>query len=457
MTNEKQQPILFKLLGRTLNKKVEADFNGGEISSDAGLLLLKQTEQQKGIIKLVSQAINDGRRQKSVTHKVEEIISQRVYQIAVGYEDANDADTMRKDPILKMTAGQLPLSGKTLASQPTISRFENSIRKTDMLKIAYAIGDNFIASYSKEPERIILDFDDTEDKTHGQQQLSLFNGYHNSHCYMPLHVYEGISGKLIATVLRTGKRPKGKEVISILKRIIKKIRAAWPNTTILFRADAHYCSPEVLSFCEKYNLLYCIGLSGNSILQQMALPLVNQATNLFNPTASEPVKLYDFLVYQAKSWAKPQRVIIKTEVNNIGLSVRFVVTNIPDITDAATTYKETYCGRGQMENYIKEHKLSLKSDRTSCNDFYANQFRLLLHSIAYILMHSLRENILQSTEFAKAQFDTIRLKILKIGARVREMKTSIKLHLPSSFPYKEILINACSIFNISKYPDMAET
>lgn len=456
MEKDKKQPLLFKSLDRTLHKKVTAAFDGGEVSSDTGLLLLKQTEQQTEIIKFVTQSINDDRRQNSVEHKVDEIISQRVYQIAAGYEDANDADILRTDPILKMTADRLPLSGKSLASQPTISRFENRIRKRDLLAVAYAIADNFISSYSSEPELIVLDFDDTEDKTHGLQQGSLFNGYHNSHCYMPLHVYEGISGKLIATVLRSGKRPKGEETVSILRRIVKRIRSSWPNTTIIFRGDAHYCAPCILRWCDEHHLLYCIGLAGNSVVRTMAEPLLKQAMSVFKTAGTDQTKLYDSIVYQAKSWDKPQRVIVKAEVNSIGTSTRFVVTNIDTANDAAI-YKDIYCARGQMENYIKEHKLSLKSGRTSCTDFYANQFRLFLHSIAYVLMHSLRENILKSTSFAKARFDTIRLALFKIGARVRELKTSIKIHLPSSCPYKSILIKACSIFNTLPKPDLEGT
>jgi len=436
-------PIFFNSIS---GKKVQADFDGGEITSDAGVLLLRETENHIGIIDSFSHCIRDRRDQRYVKQEFTDILSQRIYQIAAGYEDANDSNALRSDPAFKIAAGRLPISGKDLASQPTISRMENDARRSDLIRMGYALVDQFLASYSSPPPIIILDFDDTADKTHGMQQLTLFNTYYNSHCYLPLHIYEGLSGKLISTLLRPGKRPTGKQIVSVLKRIVKRIRPLWPDTLILLRGDSHFCAPEVLRYCEKNNVLYCLGLSGNQVLQRQVESLTAKANTLYEQSASK-VTLYDELNYQAGSWDASQRVITKVEFSSRGSNIRFVVTNLTE-PDPVVIYKQIYCGRGQMENYIKDHKLHIKSDRTSCNSFTANQFRLFLHSAAYTLLHALRDNILKGTQFASAQFDTIRLKLLKIGAKVREMKTRIKLHLPSSFPCKSILYKACALFSV---------
>jgi len=437
------QPLLFSPVS---GKKVEADFDGGEITSDAGVLFLAETERQVGIIDAFSRCISDNRHQSYVDHSLPELLSQRIYQIGSGYEDANDSNTLRIDPAFKAAVGRLPVSGKDLASQPTICRLENKVRRTELLRMGYALADKFIDSYDSPPSLIVLDFDDTEDKVHGTQQGSLFNGYYDSHCYLPLHIYEGLSGKLIASILKPGKRSSGKQVVAILKRLIKRIRSHWPKTLILFRGDSHFCTPEVLQYCQKHDLLYCLGLTGNAVLKRQTEPLIQEAKNLFAQTGQQMVKLYDAFTYRAKSWDSPQKVVVKVEVSHKGCNLRFVVSNLTD-PEPEVIYGQIYTGRGQMENYIKEHKLHIKSDRTSCHDFAANQFRLFLHSAAYVLLHSFRENVLKGTEFAKAQFNTIQLHLLKVGAKVRELKTKIKLHLPSSFPHKTVLIKACAILS----------
>jgi hypothetical protein len=383
MNEYSTSPIFFNSIS---GKKVQADFDGGEITSDAGVLLLKEAENHIGIIDSFARCIRDRRDQRYVKQEMKDILSQRIYQIAAGYEDANDANTLCSDPAFKMAVGRLPSTGKNLASQPTISRMENDARRSDLIRMAYALADQFISSYSSPPAIIVLDFDDTADKTHGMQQLSLFNTYYDSHCYLPLHIYEGISGRLIGTILRPGKRPTGKQIVSILKRLVKSIRLSWPKTIILFRGDSHFCAPEVLSYCDNNGLLYGIGLSGNQALLPRVESLAAKARAIYEQSGIK-VKLYDELQYH------------------------------------------------------------LKSDRTSCRSFTANQFRLFLHSAAYTLLHALRDNILKGTEFASAQFNTIQLKLLKIGARVREMKTRINLHFPSSFPCKSILYKAGAIFS----------
>ncbi len=426
-------------------KKVQADFDGGELTSDAGVLVLRETEARVGVIAAISAAVHDLRDARYVEHEILDIVAQRVNQIACGYEDANDCNKLRNDPAHKLAAGKLPVSDSPLASQPTASRLENAARRSDLYRMGSALVDIFIASYSAPPEIIVLDFDDTEDKTHGHQQLSLFNSYYGSNCYLPLHVYEGLSGKLITSILRPGSRPKGSQIVAILKRLIARIRACWPETIIVFRGDSHFCTPEVLRYCHAHDIKYCIGLAGNAVLKRLAEPLLSEAKAVF-AQSNIPVRLHESFSYKAGTWDKPTRVAAKAEVSATGCSLRFLATNLTE-PDEATIYQDIYSPRGRMENYIKDHKLHLKSDRTSCNTFEANQFRLFLASAAYVLMHAFRENVLKGTEFARAQFDTIRLHLLKVGAKVRELKTRIKLHLPSSFPHKTILVKACAIFH----------
>jgi hypothetical protein len=428
MTKNTNQMMLFKEIS---GKKVEVDFNGGEVSSDAGLLFLRETESQIGIINQVADAIHDERHPSYVKHEIIQLLTQRVFQIASGYEDANDSNTLKHDPILKISCDK----DDVLASQPTMCRFENAPSHTTLYRIGEVLLDVFIDSYDSPPQSIVLDIDDTNDPTHGSQQLSLFNAYHDCYCYMPLHIYEGKSGKLITTILRPGKRPSGKEIVSIIKRIIKKIRKAWPDVGIVFRGDSYYSSPAVYDFCDDNNIKYVLGYKAYKPLLQKAKDLMAKARELYEYSKT-PVKLYSEFSYQAGSWSAPKRIICKAEYNHKGSNTRFIITNLVH-TKYRFIYETVYCGRGAMELMIKEHKNHLFSDRTSCSGFEANQFRLFMHSIAYILMHAFRERHLKNTEFAKAQFNTIRLKLLKIGARVRRLSTKIKIHLPSSYPLKK--------------------
>lgn len=439
MKKSTKQLILFK---ESFGKKVEVDFNGGEVTSDAGLLFLRESESQIGVINKIATVLHDKRHPSYVKHHIVQLLTQRVFQIASGYEDGNDSDDLRDDPILKMSCDK----EEALASQPTMCRFENAPTRSALYRIAQVLVDVFIASYDKAPQGIVLDIDDTDDPTYGHQQLSLFNAYHDCYCYMPLHIYEGKSGKLITTILRPGKRASGKEIVSILKRVVKRIRAAWPHVGILLRGDSYYSSPAVYDFCREHDIKYAIGFKPYKPLMNKAQELINKSRELYEFT-KRPVKLYGECTYQAGSWSSPARIIYKSEYNHQGSNLRFIVTNLVH-ANRKFIYETIYCGRGAMELMIKEHKNHLISDRTSCSSFEANQFRLFLHSIAYVLVHSFRERHLKNTELARAQFNTIRLKILKIGARVRHLSTKIKIHLPSSYPMKEefwkIWLSCCS-------------
>ena len=437
-TNEKSSNHEVTRLSDVGDLPVLLDFEGGNFTSDAGILLLREVEQQHGIIKALAEVIEDPRDVRYVKHSIMDLMMQRISQIASGYEDANDCNELRDDPIFKMLADRLPESDPALASQPTMSRFENSISRSFLFRLAKTFVDVFLASYPSPPEVIVLDFDDTEDKVYGGQQQALFNGYFKDHCFMPLHIYEGLSGKLIATILRPGKRAKGKVMLSIVKRLVKYLRAHWPNTVIIFRGDGHFSYPEVMDWIEAQSgVRYVIGFTGNKKIQKLVETQEQRALKLYERNKHE-VRLYHSFSYKAESWSKDRRIVAKIEVNAKGRNLRFVVTDLVG-AKAKALYTELYCDRGNAELYIKDHKLYLKSGRTSCQRFLANQFRLFLHSAAYVLIHALKTNLLQNTQLAKATMQTIRLRLFKIAARVRQLKTRVKIELPSSYPLKEVL------------------
>jgi ribosome biogenesis protein Nip4 len=296
---------------------------------------------------------------------------------------------------------------------------------------------------------VILDMDDTNNDTYGQQELSLFNNYYHDYCYMPLHIYEGLSGKLITTILKPGRRNKQSNVASLLKKIIKHIREQWANTVIIVRGDAHFTSADFMRWCDgQYNTSFITGLSGNSKLHKLAGVTIKSAEREFKQYG-KPVKRYHSFSYKAKSWEKPQRVIVKVEASEQGTNIRYIVTDMMDFR-TRDLYEKGYCARGAAELRIKEHKLYLHSDRSSCHSFKANQFRLFLHSMAYVLLHTLQKEILKDTEFANATFKTIQNKIIKTAAWVREMKTKIKVEFPRSCPTKSIQSNCLEMFAVMR-------
>lgn len=432
--NEEQSLRLFPVE----QKNVELSFSGERISSDGGLLLLREVNRQIGLIEQISNCITDNRDQRYIDHTIEELVSQRAYQIAAGYEDCNDSDELRHDQILKTCVGRLPQTGKDLGSQPTMSRLENSISWRDLYNIGKAFVSHFMESYSSAPEVIILDCDDTNTNTYGNQQLTLFNNYYHDHCYMPLHIYEGLSGKLITTILKPGRRSKQSDVASILKRLILQIREQWPETRIIIRGDSHFASKDLMDWCDtsakKVN--YITGLAGNSKLKSSAQVTIESAEREFKQYG-KPVKRYHSFMYKAESWASPKKVVVKVEASAQGTNIRYIVTNLTQFK-AKGLYEKGYCARGAAELRIKEHKLYLKSDRASCTSFKANQFRLFLHSIAYVLMHTMQKELFKGTELVNATFKTLQNKIIKTAAWVKEMKTKIKIEFPKYCPTKEL-------------------
>lgn len=412
------------------NRKVTAVFDEPLTSSDGGLVLIREILEETGIIKSLTSALVDPRNPAYVNHTMEELLAQRVSQICCGYEDANDCNTLRDDPLLKMAVGRLP-EDDALASQPTMTRLENGVSTKDLLRMGYALIDQFIDSFTERPKSIVLDLDPTADHTHGRQQMTLFNGYEDEYCFMPFHLYDGLSGKLITTVLRPGKTPTEAEIISVLKRVVKRLRIAFPETHLIFRADSHHTKPAVMEWLEQQSVEFVTGLATNKRLQAQFEPVIERARQKFEHTGRE-VCTFSAGYYQAGTWEKAQRVICRILVNANGEDMRFVVTSF-GCASAKYLYETVYCGRGAMELMIKDHKNGLHSDRTSCHRFSANQFRLFLHSAAYVVMHHLRSVRLKGTSLAKAQFQTIRLRLLKIGVRVENGKTRIKLHMPQAY------------------------
>ncbi len=472
MIQDTQNVLAFSSIA---GKKLQADFNGGSITSDGGVLFLSEVESRIGVISRLVQALDDRRHPSYVDHSYELLMRQRVFQISCGYEDANDCNTLRGDPAFKAACQRAPLLGQDLGSQSTMSRLENAPRRSELYRMAEALIETFVASYPQAPDTLILDIDDTADAVHGGQQQCLFNSYYDTYCFLPLHLYEGQSGKLITSILRPGRRPTGAEIVSILKRVVGRMRRQWPEVALLLRGDSHFRTPEVHQWCESESpeVYYIVGQSGNKILNRKASALLLQAQALYasrqgraekkrlqaarkaekmnlyvqetdlkkakEVISEEPikVKLYTSFFYQAKSWLKARRILCKVEVSAQGNNIRFVATNLEN-TRTRFLYEKVYCGRGQMENYIKDHKLFLHSDRTSCHKFAANQFRLFLHSAAYMLMHALADTGLKGTVWCKAQCNLLQNRIVKVGARVEELRTKVVFHFPSSFPLKDV-------------------
>jgi Transposase DDE domain group 1 len=418
-------------------KSVELDFDGGRLSSDAGVVLLKDIDEQLGLTRALAAVLSDPRDGRRIHFTPEDLLKQRVFQIAAGYEDANDANTLRDDPIFKLLLDHLPETGAPLASQPTISRFENRISRTELYRMALVLLEQFIASYASPPSVIVLDVDDTEDPVHGEQEQARYDSYYGGDCFLPLHLYEGLSGRLITTILKA-KRFTGTQMLAVLKRLVKHLRHTWPDTLVVFRGDSHFAYPEVMQWIdEQPDLHYVTGLTSNAVLQKLAREVVEQAKRAY-VSSGRKVTRFHSTRYQAQTWSRSRRVVIKVEVSEQGVNTRFVVT---DMEQARTQvlYQHLYCARGQAENEIKDHKLYLKSDRTACHRFEANQFRLLLHSAAYVLLETLRREVLRTTQWASATMETIQLRLLKLGARVHECKDRITISLPSSCPVAPVL------------------
>jgi hypothetical protein len=414
-------------------KKVTAAFDGGQVSSDGGVLLLAAADQRLGVIDRLAALVPDHRDPTLITHTMADILRARVFAIACGYPDANDLDQLRHDPAFKLACGRLPDSGDDLASQPTMSRWENAPDLRTLVCMAQAMVDLWCASYPRPPKAVTLDIDDTCNTVHGHQQLSLFNAFHDERCFMPIHVYDADSGHCLLTVLRSGKTPDGAEVRAHIRRLVRRIRLHWPKTRITIRGDSHYGRWEAMEWCEQNSVRYVFGLAQNKAVDRLVEEQVGAVSLRWERNPGDVVRDYAEVTYAAQSWSAARRVVARIEATYKGLDTRYVVTNIAG-RGKKWLYEKLYCARGQAENLIKRHKGQLASDRTSCRSPLANQMRLVLHTAAYWLMRSVHEAIPVDHKLATGDFCTIRLRLLKIAVRVRETATRVRLAFAANCP-----------------------
>jgi hypothetical protein len=417
-------------------KAVVARFDGGRLSSEGGLLVLREVERRLGLADRLAACLKDPRAPEKVVHRLAQIIRFRMLMIAAGYEDGNDAATLRRDPMFKLALDRLP-SGEELCSQSTISRLENLPDVRALLRLGRALIEQYCASFGRVPKRIVLDIDDTFDRVHGGQQLRLFNAFHDDYGFQPIVVFDG-EGRFVTALLRPGKRPGGHEIRAFLRRLVSAIRANWPKVEILLRADSHYACPEVFDWCRENRVDWVLGLAPNVALRRHVEALERATAERFKALPDRG-KLRRFTQFYdaAQSWRRVERIIARVEGGPAGSDTRFIVTNL-ESGRAKHLYEWLYCARGQAENHIKAWKNHLAADRTSCHEAEANQFRLFLHAGAYWLLWSMRRVMPKGSAWRVMQFDTLRSRLIKLAARVVELKTQIKIHLPSSAPEQAI-------------------
>jgi hypothetical protein len=425
-------------------KKVTVDFAGGNQSSDGGLLLLREAERQLGVCRRLAAAMPDRRDPDRIEHAMFEMVMARCAAIACGYKDAIDHDRLRHDPLMKLAVGRCPESGAPLASQSTISRLENAPRRVEAARLAVALLDQFAATVK--PGRCeIFDIDDTFCAAHGGQQLAFWNAHHDERGFASMHIYHVASGTPLAAILRPARTPKGTEVRTVIKHVTRHIKQHWRTTRIIWRGDSHYGRVEAMAWAEENGTDYIFGLGGNAALDAY---VADAADNLrFHHALSHEAKLrtHESFMYQATSWDRPRKVVARLECSlqpdpsgtgaggmRQEVDIRYIVTSLEG--SAQHLYEDVYCQRGQMENLIKLHKAQLASDRMSCHSATANQVRLVLHTAAFWLMHALRAAVPSTNPLAKAEFATIRERLIKIGARVIEHIARIRIHLPTSCP-----------------------
>jgi hypothetical protein len=428
MTDCATQKMRFEFSNSAL--ALEAAFDGGRITSDGGLVWLAKIDEQLGLCEAISEHVPEWRNRKG-RHSLVSLIRQRILQIACGYYDQNNSDTLREDPLLKMVCGSLPESGANLASQPTISRLENAATRRCCHQIAKVLLEVYLTQRENNgtPERVLLDFDSTDDPTYGEQEGSYYHGYYGQHMYHPLLVFDGHSGHLITALLRAGNTHASNSSVAILKRIVGALRQRWPGVAIEIRADGGFAVPALYDYCEDEGITYTIALITNERLKEMGKDLLEEATQEHQRT-DKKARLFGEDLYGAASWEKERRVVYKAEAMEQGTNRRFVVSTR---ADGPKELYEFYACRGEAENWIKDFKVHMKADRLSCHRFIANQFRLLLHACAYWLMDALRRKLIEGGSL-RMQLDTLRLGMIKIGARVRELMTKVRLHLASGHP-----------------------
>lgn len=438
MRTDCNKPIIhFTPLAR---RQILAEFDAGTISSDGGVLLLREVDRRINLLDRVDQLIPDPRDPLHIEHDQRTLIAQRVLAIACGWEDLNDHATLRNDLVLQLatdrqasgSAGDVD-PDRPLASASTLCRLENRIDRQTCVRINQLLVELFIESQQAPPKEIILDFDATDDPVHGKQEARFFHGYYDEYCFLPLYVFAG--EQLLCAYLRPADIDGAKHAWAILARVTARLRQAWPGVKIIFRGDSGFCRWKMLRWCDRHGVDYIVGLAKNPVLTKLSETLMISAENAFKETGQKQ-RLFGEFTYAAATWDKQRRVIARIGHGEKGGNPRFIATTLAG--DGQHLYEQIYCARGEVENRIKEQQLGLFADRTSCHDFVANQFRLLLSSLAYVLIETLRRTCLAGTELARAQVSTIRLKLLKIGALVQRSVRRIVVHLSESFPMREV-------------------
>ncbi len=410
---------------------MEGRFDGGQVSSDGGLILMREADRRLGLIKAVAGRLEDGRQRGKVQHQAVTLLRQRVMALCAGWEDLNDAEALGSDPM-----HQLAADAQALGSAPTLSRFENAQNRASAVAVNEELVEQFIRSKRKAPAYLILDFDATDTPVHGQQEGRFFHGYYNCHCFLPLYVFCG--DQLLVAYLRKSNIDAAKHAWAILSLLVKRLRAAWPRTKIVIRADSGFCRDRMLTWCDRHEVKYVIGLARNSRLLEANAALMKEAEEEFNLTGLKQ-RLFTAFDYAALTWTMPRWVIAKAEHTDKGANPRFIVTNV--VGDARKIYDRRYCARGEMENRVKE-QMTLFADRVSAHRWWANQWRLLLSALAYTLMEAVRRLALAGTELAEATCQTIRLKLIKIGTVIERKLTLVRLHFSSAHPLKALFAHA---------------
>ena len=414
-------------------KPLEVKFSGLDLSSDAGLLLVRQAELGQQICQSLAQCLEDQRVPSKIKHTMNQLVSQRIYQIAGGYEDANDSNYLRHDPILKIACERVPIMGEELlASQPTMSRLENQVTEQELAAIRRLFVEKFIEAHQQAPKEIILDIDGWDAQTHGHQQLSLFHGYYGHKMYFPVLINEANSGYPLILQLRAGNSHSGKGIAGILRWLFWRLKRAWPQVQIILRGDAGFSLPELIRLCERSSVKYAFGLSSNAVLKRKISYLLELARLQYLRT-QEKARLFDDVYYAAGSWPSPRRVIMKAEWLEKGANPRFLVTNL--LTEATELYDQFYVQRGaSSEHRIKELKLGIQADRLSCQKFIVNQFRLFLSQAAYLLMLTIRKAA-EGTRLAQAQVTRLRSTLIKTAAKVTVSVRRVLVELAAHCPF----------------------
>jgi hypothetical protein len=411
-------------------------FDAPHISSDGGALLLRQMDDRLGLSERLAALLPDERDPRKVKHDRREQLRQRLYQIAWGYADCNDADRLRHDPLLKRGCDRTP-QAEGLSSQPTLSRLENAVDARTLRALLREIEEQYLRSFTEAPAVIVLDIDSTDDPTHGQQQLSFFHKYYDQHMYHPLVIFDGERGRLVSAVLRPGNAHAARGAMGVLRRIIPRLKPRFPHVQIVVRGDSAFAVPRVLRMVEELErelggIAYVFGLAQNAVLLRSGAAALTEAQRRFR-AAKQTVQHFDAFAYAAESWPQARHIVMQAEVSAQGANPRFVVTSLSEFAPALLSH--AYCERGQGENFIKDFKNALQSDRLSGSTFAANCFRLLEHTAASVLVHALRTQVAPlAPQLGRAQFDTLRLQLLKVAAIVSQSTRRVLVRLPSAFP-----------------------